>query len=1023
MLYPTSKSPFSADVFKAPPKEYRGAPLWSWNTRLDIPQLLSQIEALDEMGLGGFHIHPRTGLATEYLGSEYMAAVKACRDKGKELGMRCFLYDEDRWPSGAAGGLVTKDPELGIRFLRWTQTPYEVPYPTDTFLWPPRSTEGSKVLGYYSINLNEGRLEGFSRHDTPIPGAWIAYLERSAGTPWFNGNPYVDCLNPKAIKRFIEVTHERYREAIGEDFGGIVPSIFTDEPQFGGKGEFKRPEDTEDLVFPFTDDLPNSFKAQYGVDLLDHLPELFWEKADGEPSVVRYRFHDHVCERFTEAFADQVGDWCEKHGTLLTGHMMEESTLHKQSCVLGEAMRSYRSFQIPGIDMLCDWFELATAKQAQSAVRQYGREGMLSELYGVTNWDFDFAGHKRQGDWQAALGVTLRVHHLTWVSMLGEAKRDYPASIGPQSPWFKEYSVVEDHFARLNSVLTRGTPVVRVGVIHPVESFWLAYGPLSQTGSERQELETNFDNIIRWLLFGAIDFDFISESLLPDQVGEIDDSLQVGVMQYDAILVPACRTLRSTTLDILSRFTGKLIFLGEPPIYMDGVKVDPLHRFSAGRVAEGQEKSSPVNIPFSKSRVLAELENLREITFRAKDGQLTDTLLHQIRKEGSSRWVFICNTDRFESKPDVEILFPGQWQVHQLDTLSGSIRPISAESLEGKTRLIHTFPAHGSLLLKLQPGKPTKVSAKPARKEHARLPGSAMPISLSEPNVLLLDQAKFKIDDGPWEGSEETLRIENILRKRLGLSENVGDIAQPWADREPKPALAQVILAFEFESEVEVHDALLAVEEPAAKSITFNGQEINEKVGFYTDEAIRTLRLPNIHKGLNRLEIKLEFNRLTTLEWCYILGDFGVKVAGSSAIITGPIRNLHFGDWTSQGLPFYGGNVIYHTNLVAPTGNYILALPHFKAPLLSVSLNGQQPVPVAFAPFEADLGPLKAGKHKLDITAFGSRINTFGQVHNANTRLTWFGPGSWRTQGADYSFEYQLKPCGVLSAPLVLVSD
>ncbi len=64
---------------------------------------------------------------------------------------------------------------------------------------------------------------------------------------------------------------------------------------------------------------------------------------------------------------------------------------------------------------------------------------MLSELYGVTDWSYDFRGHKLQGDWQAAMGVTVRVHHLTWVSMEGEAKRDYPASIGYQSPWYKEY--------------------------------------------------------------------------------------------------------------------------------------------------------------------------------------------------------------------------------------------------------------------------------------------------------------------------------------------------------------------------------------------------------------------------------------------------------------------------------------------------------------------------------------------------------------------------------------------------------
>lgn len=149
--------------------------------------------------------------------------------------------------------------------------------------------------------------------------------------------------------------------------------------------------------------------------------------------------------------------------------MMEEPTLASQTAALGEAMRSYRSFDLPGIDMLCDSRELTTAKQAESAVHQFGYEGMLSELYGVTNWDFDFRGHKLAGDWQAALGVTIRVHHLAWTSMAGEAKRDYPASISYQSPWYKEYHLIEDYFGRLNTALTRGSAEVKVGVVHPVD--------------------------------------------------------------------------------------------------------------------------------------------------------------------------------------------------------------------------------------------------------------------------------------------------------------------------------------------------------------------------------------------------------------------------------------------------------------------------------------------------------------------------------------------------------------------------
>ena len=97
----------------------------------------------------------------------------------------------------------------------------------------------------------------------------------------------------------------------------------------------------------------------------------------------------------------------------------------------------YQAFDIPGIDMLYDSRELNTAKQAQSVVHQYGREGMLSELYGVTGWEFDFRGHKLAGDWQAALGVNCSCASSYLDFHAGEAKRDYPASIGYQSPGIK----------------------------------------------------------------------------------------------------------------------------------------------------------------------------------------------------------------------------------------------------------------------------------------------------------------------------------------------------------------------------------------------------------------------------------------------------------------------------------------------------------------------------------------------------------------------------------------------------------
>lgn len=102
----------SLEEFKNPPREYRGMPFWSWNCKLEMEELERQIEELKEMGFGGFFMHVRTGMDTPYLSDEYMEMVRGCVEKAKAEGMRACLYDEDRWSSGAAGGLVTKEKNI-----------------------------------------------------------------------------------------------------------------------------------------------------------------------------------------------------------------------------------------------------------------------------------------------------------------------------------------------------------------------------------------------------------------------------------------------------------------------------------------------------------------------------------------------------------------------------------------------------------------------------------------------------------------------------------------------------------------------------------------------------------------------------------------------------------------------------------------------------------------------------------------------------------------------------------------------
>lgn len=1015
MLYPKKLEPtLSEELFQNPTREYRGTPFWAWNCQLNKDELLWQLEVFKKMGLGGAHMHVRTGMATEYLSDEFMGLIRACVDKCKEEDMLAWLYDEDRWPSGSAGGIVTKEEKYRARFLLMTPTPYGegVVTPAESISRSIATRrENGRLLACYDVVLDEnGCLISGKRigEDQAAQGTkWYAYLEVLCTSPWYNNQSYVNTLDPAAIRRFIEVTYERYKETLGDDLGGVAPAIFTDEPQFSRKDHLAFPNQQKDLTLPWTDDLAETFRDAYGADILDTLPEIFWERADGQASQTRYRYHDHTCQRFTEAFADQCGAWCQENGLMLTGHMMEEPTLSSQTNALGEAMRSYRSFQLPGIDMLCDYVELTTAKQTQSAVHQYGREGMLSELYGVTGWDFDFRGHKFQGDWQAALGVTVRVPHLSWVSMEGEAKRDYPASISYQSPWWQDYAYVENHFARVNTALTRGKPIVRLGVIHPIESYWLRYGPESQTGDLRQQLNQNFQNVTQWLLKGNLDFDFISESLLPELCEKGGNPLAVGEMAYDAILVPGCETLRETTLERLEAFReagGQLIFLGEAPRYVEAVES------SRGKAL--WEKSQKV--AFEKEALLRALEPVRLVELREQTGLRTDNLICQLRQDGADRWLFVAHVEkpwhRDIPKPqDIRLVVEGQWDPVEYDTLTGRIRTLESRVEGNKTVLERKLWDLDSLLLRLVPRGTAKAAE--ASAEKAWMPLSVpetVEYALDEPNVLLLDKAEASLDGKTWTEKMELLRLDNRVRESLGWPHRKGHVAQPWTIKESE-APTKIRLRFRITADRPISGVKLALEQGADAKVRLNGQEAGPVDGWFTDKSIVTRPVGDLAAGENLLEVETFVTQRTGLEWYYLLGDFGVELRGSTQTVTALPERLGFDDVTGQGLPYYGGNITY--KIPAPQGTARLTLQHYAGAAVKVGEDGFAVYPPYAVETESD--------GILNVKLLGHRWNCFGPVHLADPKYSWLGPDCWRTKDAEWTESYRLKPLGILSAPVL----
>lgn len=1011
-------------LFRDPTTEYRGAPFWAWNSALEPDTLCEQIDVFKEMGLGGFNMHVRQGLETPYLKKEFMEAVRACCEKAKQEGMYAWAYDEDRWPSGCVGGALTVDMKYRLRYLLMTSSPIE----NCTVEVEKARNEGVPFyLGSFRVEVdNTGEMTSFSKVETVENSEDLRHfycMTKTEGEPRFNYQTYADTMSKEAMDKFIEMTHEVYKKEVGEYFGDSMPAFFTDEPQVARMSYLSNGFSTEDVTMPFTLDYPETFKAANGYDICDRLPELFFGSDSASAKKTRYDYYLHTTERFTSAFADNIGEWCERNGVLLSGHALGEDTLYEQVLCGYESMRLYRKMQLPGMDCLFADKNFTAAIQCRSAVNQYGREAMLSELYGVTGWDFDFRGHKFHGDWQACLGVTVRCHHLAWQSMKGEGKRDYPASIFYQSPWYKEYRYVEDHFARLNTALTRGKSAVKVAVVHPLGTYWTERASVAETGKRCDELDARFSELANWLITGMVDFDYLSESLLPELCPNGGAPLKVGKMSYDAVILQDCVTLTAHTIEILEAFKaagGKLIFIGETPEACDAVASEKAKALSVGCTC----------ISHTKTSVRKALEPYTDVEVRGADGAKTEHFIHTERIDGERKWLFIAHAVESELRQRaygdaLTVSVKGIYEPKVYDTVNGDVFTPDFEHKNGKTLIYTYLYDRDSLLLALD--KTEKIASRlPSASEKMPTGELSLPFSadyaLSEPNVLLLDMAEFSLDGGEYQPLEEIMRIDSRIRKALGYVERKTKVVQPYVISDA-PEDHTLSLRYTVKSEAEFENVRIALENAEKCSVTLNGAVIpTVSSGWYIDKDFKTVPLGNLIKGDNIITVTMPLGVRTDVEAAYLLGDFGVKCFGAQPILCTLPEKLYFGDAAIQGLSFYGGNITYKTEIEVDTDcDLEVETSYYLGALIKVSIDGGNEKIIAYSPYRAVFEDVRKGKHTLEFTVFGNRFNTLSALH-ATVRGMYHlynGPAIWRTEGDAFSYEYNFIPFGIMKAPVI----
>jgi len=478
--------------FKHVPAKYRPIPFWSWNEKLTTEETAEQIHKMHDVGIGGFFMHARGGLMTEYMGKEWFDNVKAAVDAAEECGMRAWAYDENGWPSGFGSGVVNG---LGVKYQQ-------------------------KYLRYE---------KSFEHKDTAIAQIGDIYF-------YYEINPfYVDTLDKNVIKEFIKCSYEPYYEKFGND----VEGFFTDEPQISRNG------------IPWSFVMEEEYRARYGENLLEHLDALFFP-VEGHKKV-RVQFWKMVTELFSSAYMKQIRDWCDSHNMQFTGHLVLEEGLMIQLCSNGACMPHYEYFHVPGMDYLGRKLTSTMVQhQVGSASQQMGQKQVLSETFAMCGHNMSFDEMKGMFEWQMVRGVNLLCQHLEGYSNRGIRKRDYPPAMYVQQPWWSEYKAFVDAMSREGMVLAKGEARPEVLVLHPQTTAWTLYDDQDTTAIT--ELDDKVMDIVRQLEEKHISFHF-GDEIMMERHGKVEkDRLVIGCQSYAYVISSHCDTLLPNTESMLKEF-------------------------------------------------------------------------------------------------------------------------------------------------------------------------------------------------------------------------------------------------------------------------------------------------------------------------------------------------------------------------------------------------------------------------------------------------------------------------------------
>ncbi len=646
-----------SDLFSAlasPPDRYRPVPWLAMTGNLDWPTVEHSLQEMHDKGITEFFLFAIYGMEIPYMSEAYWSLVERMLQFCQANDMKCWIYDEYNWPSGICAGEVIRDhPEYRAKQLHLRIAAEEGK------VAPPPDADAVGENGGVSWAV--------------VPSLWNTLI--TGGSDWCNAVPgYLDVLNVDGTRRFIEATHDRYYSRFAAAFPEVLPGFFTDEPGMYARWGAK---DTGWLQLPYTDDLFESFRAQYGYDLRDRLEDMLVDSETARRT--RCHYWRWIAERFGEAYGRQTRAWCDAHRVLLTGHGLGEEALLWHVSFSGDLWEILRHFTIPGIDMLANaegfnfpyriafyppeekrGFHL-TCKFVHSVARHSGTREMMSEAYGVCDWGMNLYRQKCGFNYQVALGVTL-FNDNTLITSIADLRKWVVAGKHFTQPWWPYYKRYADYNARLAAIHAEGEPVAPIAILYPRSAIWAKYGP----NPPLEPLQTQLYELLDELIRRQWHFDFVFEPVLAAAHVEGPD-LVTEHARYRALIVPSATDLPQACMDALEEFArsgGIVLLSGDLPER----EVDSQAGLASqvGRILASSQARHVSADSQAVCRALEDTQLRRPFTLGSEGAR---EFVSSWRKLAGNDILFIANMAEAAADVDIELHLEGPFMVCDPDTL------------------------------------------------------------------------------------------------------------------------------------------------------------------------------------------------------------------------------------------------------------------------------------------------------------------------------------------------------------------